>query len=139
MRYCSQCQRLTAGDPLYCSHCGSTYNAKLCPARHLNPRTAEVCSECGSRDLSTPAPRHPLWLRPLLLLLSLLPGVVLALVLVLIAAGLVQQVATNGQIQSQLVILLLLFALLWWLYVHLPKFIQNALRPLWTRKKKDRH
>jgi RNA polymerase subunit RPABC4/transcription elongation factor Spt4 len=139
MRYCTQCHRLTAGDPLYCNHCGSTYDAKLCPARHLNPRSAEVCSQCGSRDLSTPAPRLPLWLRPLLLFLTLLPGLLLALLLILIAIGIVQQIATNGQVQVQLLALLLLFAFLWWIYIHLPKFIQNALRSLWHPKKKDKH
>jgi RNA polymerase subunit RPABC4/transcription elongation factor Spt4 len=139
MRYCHQCKRLTAGDPLYCNHCGATYDAKICPARHLNPRNAEVCAQCGSRDLSTPAPHLPLGLRPVLLLLALLPGVLLALLLVLVAAAMFQQVVTNGQIQAQLMILLLLLALLWWIYIHLPKFIQKAFRSLWQSKKKDKH
>ena len=139
MRYCHQCHRLTAADPLYCNHCGATYDAKLCPARHVNPRNAEVCSQCGSHDLSTPAPRLPLWLRPVLLLLSLLPGVLLALLLVLVAWAMLEQVMTNGQIQAQLVVLLLLLALLWWLYLCLPKSIQKALRSMWSGKKKDQH
>lgn len=139
MRFCPQCYRLTTGDPLYCNHCGSTYDAKLCPARHLNPRNAEVCAQCGSRDLSAPAPRLPLWLRPVLFALSLLPGVLLALLLILVAVGIVNQIATNGQIQAQLLILFLLLALLWWMYIHLPKFIQNLLRSLWPSKKKDKH
>ena len=65
MRYCSQCRRLTAGDPLYCNHCGATYDAKLCPARspraksaagrtYVHPR-AEGSSQISSEatDLST--------------------------------------------------------------------------------------
>jgi RNA polymerase subunit RPABC4/transcription elongation factor Spt4 len=139
MRYCPQCHRLTTGEPLYCNHCGATYDVKLCPARHLNPRNAEVCSQCGSRDLSTPAPRLSLWLRPLLFGLSLLPGVLLALLLVLVALGIVDQIATNGQVQIQILILFLLLALLWFLYIHLPKFIQKALGSLWTFRKKDKH
>jgi RNA polymerase subunit RPABC4/transcription elongation factor Spt4 len=139
MRYCPQCKRLTAGDPLYCNHCGSTYDAKLCPARHLNHRNAEVCAQCGSRDLSMPAPRMSLWLRPVLFILALLPGVLLALLLLLVVLAMFQQIATNGQIQAQLVILLLLLAILWWFYIHLPKFIQKALRSLWPNKKKDKH
>src|SRR5690242_17385877 len=117
MRYCSQCRRLTAGEPLYCNHCGATYDAKLCPARHLNPRNAEVCSQCGSRDLSTPAPRLEFWLRPLLFIASLLPGVLLALLLVLVVVAMFQQLLTNTQIQSQLIALLFVLALLWWLYI----------------------
>ena len=124
---------------MYCNHCGSTYDAKLCPARHLNPRNAEVCSQCGSRDLSTPAPRLPFWLPPVLLLISLLPGAVIALLLVLVVAAVIQQLLTNSQIQAQLIVLLLLLAILWWLYIHLPKFIQKALRSVWSTKKKDRH
>ena len=139
MRYCPQCHRLTTGEPLYCNHCGATYDAKLCPARHLNPRNAEVCSQCGSRDLSTPAPPLSLWLRPVLYILTLLPGVVLALLLLLVAIGILNQIATNGQISAQLLVLLLVLALLWFLYIHLPKFIQEALRSLWTSRKKDRH
>ena len=139
MRYCPQCHRLTTGDPLYCNHCGSTYDAKLCPARHLNPRNAEVCAQCGSRDLSTPAPRLRLWLRPVLFGLSLFPGVLLALLLIMVAIGIVSEVLTNGQIQGQLLVVLLLLVLLWWCYIHLPKFIQQALRSLWPSKKKDKH
>lgn len=139
MRYCSQCHRLTAGDPLFCTHCGATYDAKLCPARHLNHRHAEFCSQCGSRDLSTPAPHLPLWLKPVLLLVALAPGVLLALLLVLVVVGMFQQLATNGQIQAQLIALLVVLAILWWIYIHLPKFIQKALRSLWQSKKKDKH
>jgi hypothetical protein len=139
MRYCPQCHRLTAADPLYCNHCGSSYDAKLCPARHLNPRNAEVCAQCGSRDLSTPAPRLSLWLRPALFVLSLVPGVILALLLVMVGFDILHEIATNGQVQVQLLILFLLLAFLWWIYIHLPKFIQKALRSLWQSKKKDRH
>jgi RNA polymerase subunit RPABC4/transcription elongation factor Spt4 len=139
MRYCPQCHRLTTGDPLYCDHCGSTYDAKLCPARHINPRNAEVCAQCGSRDLSTPAPRLPPWLRPVLFGLSLVPGVLLALLLIMVAIGIVSEVVTNGQIQAELLVVLLLLVLLWWCYIHVPKFIQQALRSLWPSKKKDKH
>ena len=48
MRYCNQCHRITPGEPLFCNLCGRSYDFKLCPHRHPNPRNAEVCSECGS-------------------------------------------------------------------------------------------
>jgi RNA polymerase subunit RPABC4/transcription elongation factor Spt4 len=138
MRYCHQCHRLTSGDPLYCSSCGSTYDAKLCPSRHINPRSAQVCSQCGSRDLSNPAPRMPLLLAPFLFFLSLLPGVVLSLVLVAVVLAMFQAILTNQQIQSQLIALLIILALLWYAYIHLPHFIQNLFRSIWRSKKKDR-
>ena len=63
MKYCYECGRVTAGEPLFCQFCGRTYNVKLCPRLHVNPRFAEVCSQCGSRDLSTPQPKVSVWWR----------------------------------------------------------------------------
>ncbi len=58
MRYCANCKKLTPGKPPYCNFCGRTYGVKLCPRGHKNPRIAECCSECGSMELSTPAPQR---------------------------------------------------------------------------------
>ena len=138
MRYCHNCHKTTTGDPLFCHSCGSTYDAKLCPARHINPRWATVCSQCGSRDLSTPAPRVPLWLKLLLLLASLAPGLLLVLLLVLAVVGLFRELMTNQVIQGQLVAAILVLAVLWFIYLQLPHFIQQMFRSLWP-KKKDKH
>jgi RNA polymerase subunit RPABC4/transcription elongation factor Spt4 len=132
MRYCHNCHKITTGEPLFCHSCGSTYDAKLCPARHINPRWADVCSQCGSRDLSTPAPRVPFWLAPLLL------GVVLVLLLVMVVVAIINQVLTNQQIQAQLIVVILVLVLLWWLYLQLPHFIRNMFRSLWRKPKKDK-
>jgi uncharacterized membrane protein YvbJ len=141
MRYCHNCHKTTPGEPLFCHSCGSTYDARLCPARHLNPRWATVCSQCGSRDLSTPAPRVPFWLKPLLLVASLLPGLLLACLLVAVAVAVLREVLTNQAIQVQLLVLILILALLWWIWLQLPHFVQNMFRSLWRRRKneKDRH
>jgi hypothetical protein len=139
MRYCHNCHKTTTGEPMFCHFCGFTYDAKLCSARHINPRWAIVCSQCGSRDLSTPAPPVPFWLKPLLLAASLLPGLVLAGLLVLAAISVFQEVLTNQAIQGQLVAAILVLALLWWLYLQLPHFIQNMFRSLWRKPKKDKH
>ena len=58
MRYCSNCKKLTAGKTPYCNFCGRSYNVRLCPRGHKNPRVAQACSECGSTELSTPAPQR---------------------------------------------------------------------------------
>jgi RNA polymerase subunit RPABC4/transcription elongation factor Spt4 len=137
MRYCHNCHRVTSGEPLYCHQCGSSFDAKLCPARHLNPRWAVVCSQCGSRDLSTPAPRLPVWLAPLVYVLSLLPGLVLVLVILLVGIGVVSALLTNQQVQLQSMILLLILSILWFAYIHLPHFVRDLFRSLWRRKKKD--
>lgn len=57
MRYCYHCGRITPGDPLFCNVCGRSFDRKLCPRLHPNPRSAEICSRCGSRELSTPQPK----------------------------------------------------------------------------------
>jgi len=74
-----------------------------------------------------------------LFLLALAPGVLLALLLIMVVLAIFQQIATNGQIQAQLIALLLILAILWFIYIHLPKFVQKALRSLWQSKKKDKH
>src|SRR5438445_562240 len=60
MKYCYACGHRTRGEPLFCNFCGRSYDVKLCPKLHVNPRSAEACSQCGSRDLSIPQPRIPL-------------------------------------------------------------------------------
>jgi hypothetical protein len=137
MRYCHNCHRITSGEPLFCHHCGSSFDAKLCPSRHVNPRWAVVCSQCGSRDLSTPAPRLPLWLAPLAFVLSLLPGLVLVLLTVMVAIGFINAFLTSQQIQLQFMVLILILGILWFAYIHLPHFIRDLFRSLWRRKKKD--
>jgi hypothetical protein len=57
MRFCSNCKKLTAGSPPYCNFCGYSYGVRLCPRGHKNPRVAQACSECGSTELSTAAPK----------------------------------------------------------------------------------
>src|SRR5438552_3410484 len=59
MKYCYQCGRITAGEPVFCQSCGRSFDVKLCSRLHVNPRYAEVCSHCGSRELSTPQPKVP--------------------------------------------------------------------------------
>jgi hypothetical protein len=56
-----------------------------------------------------------------------------------VVVAMLRELVTNGQIQAQLVALLFILAILWWLYIHLPNFIQKALRSLWQSKKQDKH
>src|ERR1700756_5276548 len=104
MRFCNQCHRMTAGEPLFCNFCGRSYDVKLCPHRHPNPRNAEICSQCGSRELSTPHPRMPFWLSPLVALFTALPGALLLTVTVLFGFGLIQALLTNQAVLFQAVL-----------------------------------
>jgi RNA polymerase subunit RPABC4/transcription elongation factor Spt4 len=139
MRYCHQCHRITPGEPLFCNFCGRSYDFKLCPHRHPNPRNAEVCNQCGSRELSTPHPRIPLWLGPLVAILSALPGLLLLGVTVLFGFGLIQALASSQQLLFQAVLAGLMLAFLWYLYMHLPQFLRRFISKLFQRSRKDDH
>ena len=139
MRYCNQCHRITPGEPLFCNFCARSYDFKLCPHRHPNPRNAEVCNQCGSRELSTPHPRVPLWLLPLVTLLSFLPGLLLAVVSILFAFGFIRALLSDQRLMFQAVIAGLMLAFLWYLYMHLPHFLRRLITKLFHRSKDNDH
>ena len=79
MRYCLSCRKITSGDPAYCNFCGKSYDVKLCGRGHINIRTAEACSTCGSRDLSVPQSHPSLKMRIFQIFALIVPFVVLLL------------------------------------------------------------
>jgi len=139
MRYCNNCHRMTAGEPLFCNFCGRSYDLKLCPHRHPNPRNAEICSQCGSRELSTPHPHVPIWLAVSIRILTGLPGLLLVAVSILFVFGLVNVLLSNQQLLFQAVVAGLMLAFLWYLYSHLPAFLRRFLSSLFKRSHRDDH
>ena len=139
MRYCNHCHRITSGEALFCNFCGRSYDLKLCPHRHPNPRNAEICSQCGSRELSTPHPRVPFWLLPLVWLLTALPGLLLVIVSILFAFGLIRTLLTNQALMFQAVLAGLMLAFLWYLYMRLPHFLRRLISNLLRRRHQDDH
>lgn len=137
MRYCNHCRRITTGEPLFCQFCGRSYDLKLCPHRHPNPRTAEVCSQCGSRELTTPHPKVPLTVAALLAVLSMTPGVLLLLLTVVFLLAFLRMLFSSPQLMSEFMAVGLIIAILWWLYLQLPNFLRRWLSKLWS--KGDRH
>lgn len=133
MKYCYQCGKMTAGDPLYCGTCGRTYDVKLCPRAHVNPRGAEVCSRCGSRELSTPQPKIPMSWR----LLALLTRLGLGLLLFYASLSLVVALVRTPEVQRALVALGILLAVLWWLWSRLPDWFQEAIRSFWKNRRRN--
>jgi DNA-directed RNA polymerase subunit RPC12/RpoP len=131
MKYCYQCGHITAGEPLFCATCGRTYDVKLCPRLHSNPRGAEVCSKCGSRELSTPQPKIPVSWKLLAILLRLGLG----LLLFYATLWLVISLLRTPQVQQALVVFGLLLGCLWWLWTKLPDWLQDAIRTLWKRRR----
>jgi hypothetical protein len=135
MRYCYNCNHITVGNPLFCNACGKSYNVKLCPRLHTNPRTAEVCSQCGSRDLSTPQPRVPLWVPIAELLLSLVPGIVLAVVSIVAFVGVLIAILRNPQMLVALIFLGFALGILWWAWSKLPLWFRSAVYRLLKRRR----
>jgi hypothetical protein len=133
MRFCFQCGKMTAGEPLYCGTCGRTYDVKLCPRAHVNPRGAEVCSKCGSRELSTPQPKIPMSLR----LLALLIRLGLGLLLFYASLSLVVDLLRTREVQQVLVVFGMLLSGLWWIWSKLPDWFQEAIRSFWKNRRQN--
>ena len=125
MQYCFNCNRITPGEPLFCNTCGCSYDWKLCPRRHRNARTAEACSQCGSRDLSTPQPRRPPWALPLGLLLTVVPGALLSVGSVLVLLAVFIAVLQQPGLIVILVILAIPFGILWGMWLEIPSWFRS--------------
>lgn len=134
MKLCYSCGRVTAGLPSYCHYCGKTYNVRLCSRGHINSRSANVCSQCGNKELSTPQRKIPFLLKPLIFLLSHLVGIVLifSLAVFLIYFAYKLFIDPNGLLP--LMCLGLLLGLLFFIWMMLPNFIRAPIRWLFKRK-----
>lgn len=131
MKYCYECGHITGGEPLYCHCCGRTYDVKLCPRQHANPRFAEVCSQCGSRDFSTPQPKVSfVWRVGVLLLRVVLGALLVAASLSFLVAALLRHEVQNG-----LIAIGLLLGVLWFLWSMLPNWFRAVIH--WALKKRD--
>ena len=134
MRLCFSCRRVTPGAPSYCHYCGKTYNVRLCSRGHINPRSANVCSQCGSKELSTPQRKIPFLLKPLIFLLSHLVGIILLLSLVGFLGFFVYKlfIDPNGLLPLMCLGFLLGPLLLVWMM--LPGLIRNPIKRVFRRK-----
>jgi len=129
MKYCYECGRMTVGQPLFCNFCGRSYDVKLCPRLHVNPRIAEVCSQCGSRELSTPQPRVSLVWR----LLGFLAKIVIALLLAYLLLAFLYELLASPQTSNAIVAFGFLFAALWFLWAMVPEWLRKAIRWSWGK------
>ena len=135
MKYCYNCNRITVGKPFFCNSCGRSYNVKLCPRLHANPRSAEVCSQCGSRDLSAPGPKVPLWVPVLQFLMSLIPGLIVGFLSVAVCLLLIQQILTQPGMLAPFVFLGIGLAILWWMWSQIPAWFRKAVYKLLKRRR----
>lgn len=133
MTYCYSCGRATAGKPLFCNHCGRSYDVKLCPRLHENSRGAEVCSRCGSRELSTPQARIPMSWRLIAIIARLGIGLLLFYGTLSLIVAFLQEPALRHALAVSGAFLIGL----WLLYTKLPDWLQDVLRSLWKRKQNN--
>lgn len=133
MNYCYNCGHITPGEPLYCNYCGRSYDVKLCPRHHGNPRSADVCSQCGSRELSTPQPKVPAMWK----LLAIIIRLGLGLFLFYVTLSFLVALAKTTQFQQALVAFALLLIALWLVWSKLPDWLQDTLRHIVKRKRRD--
>lgn len=136
MKYCFQCGRTTAGEPLFCNFCGRTFDVKLCPRLHPNPRIAKVCSQCGSRELSEPQPKVSWVWRLIASLIRLVAGVLLAGLSILIVITILRQLVTRPEFQAGMLVMGILVFGLWCLWTMLPQWLRKLVRRLVTRRKR---
>jgi hypothetical protein len=131
MKYCYECGHITTGEPLFCHHCGRTYDVKLCARLHENPRFAEVCSQCGSRDLSTPQPRVSVWWKVGAFLVKVLLGALL----VCASLALLVALLSTSEVQNGLIAIGLVLVALWTLWSMLPDWFKKTIH--WALKRKE--
>lgn len=124
MKYCHHCGTLTPGQPLFCGSCGRTYDVKLCSRLHVNPRRADVCSQCGSRDLSTPQPKMRFRDQVMSTFVMIVLGAVLFLGSLLVILAVLRAALTNAQVQGAVALTVILLVLLWWMWLQLPKWLR---------------
>ena len=125
MRFCNNCKRLSPGKDLFCSGCGSTYDVKLGPRLHVKPRAAMLCSQCGSRELSTPQPKLPVLVR---LIRALHMGILLLVSLVIYAGFYTYQLITDPNNLQSVRCVGIALGLLLYLWMSLPKPIRSGIR-----------
>jgi len=134
MKYCYQCGKLNSRQSLFCNRCGSSFDVKLCPRLHANSRYAEVCSQCGSHELSTPQPKVSFLWHVLEFLIRIVLGALLVWVSLVILVAAIQELLARSEVQSALVLLGLLLGGLWFLWGLLPLWLRKVIRRLITRK-----
>jgi hypothetical protein len=138
MKYCFNCNHMTPGEPLFCNVCGRSYDVKLCPRRHRNPRTAEACSQCGSRDLSIPQPRRPLWAPVLAAVVSAIPGALLGLATLAVLLSALVAIFQRPDMIVSLAILAIPFGILWWMWSQIPAWFRAQVYKLLKRRRTRR-
>ncbi len=136
MRYCHTCQKITNGEPSYCNYCGRSYDVKLCGRGHINIRAAEVCSTCGSRELSIPQSRPSLKMRIFQFFALFVPFVALLLGTLLYMAVFLKTLFESPSQLLPMMLLGLALGLLWLSWIQLSSWLRRLLFGSGSRDKR---
>jgi hypothetical protein len=142
MRRCTACFRFHPGTPTFCAYCGRSFDVRICSRGHRNPRGVQFCAECGSADLSTPAPPAS-WLHHVSgVVLYLCSALSIALIVLTAVLAVIYSIDWSALTPS-LVGLVLMVGLLYWTTTVLPgpvkKLGKAAGRQVMKSMKKDKH
>lgn len=142
MRRCTYCFRFLPGRPTYCAFCGRSFDVRLCPRGHRNPRGATFCAECGSGELSVATPRPSLLFRFSGVALYAFAFLIVAILLGSAALSLFYQIDWNA-LAHPVFLLIVMVGILYWATTLLPGPIrrvgQSAGRRIWkSLKGRDR-
>ena len=119
MRRCTSCFRFHPGTPTFCSYCGRSFDVRICSRGHRNPRGVQFCAECGSADLSTPAPPASFLHHLSGFVLYLFSGLTIALIVIAVVLAVLYSIDWSALTPS-LVALVLMLAFLYWTTTLLP-------------------
>ena len=134
MKFCYACGYSTRGEPSFCNSCGASYDLRLCPKLHVNPRTAQACSQCGSRDLSSPQPKVPVFWRFLAVLVQAITALLLFRLSLPALAALLQLLSERSTPGTPLVARLFAITNLWILWAVLPDIYRRIMRRFLIQK-----
>lgn len=104
---------------MFCSYCARSFDVRICNRGHENPRGAAFCTECGSADLSTPAPKPTLLYRFSGWVLYGAVAVLVGTVLLSAVLSLLYTIDWN-ELSGPLFALLLMLGILYWTTTLLP-------------------
>lgn len=119
MRRCTNCFRFHPGTPTFCSYCGRSFHVRICPRGHLNHRDVQYCADCGSADLSTPAPPASFLHHLSGLVLALFVGLTVALLVVAAVIAILERIDWSV-LAGPFVALVLMLGFLYWTTTLLP-------------------
>jgi hypothetical protein len=86
----------------------------------VNPRIAEACSQCGSRDLSVPQPRVPVLWQFLAILGQTVSGLLLLCFSVPMLAVFFTDLSVHAAISDRLFVGMFVLVVLWSFWITLP-------------------